>query len=608
MLRINLSTFAPHLTITLLKNFSDLGLSEPILKALPELGLETPSEIQEQAIPILVEGIGDFIGLAQTGTGKTAAFGLPLLDVVDVNAKHTQALILAPTRELGQQIAVQMHAFSKYVKGMNIQVVYGGANIVGQINALKKAPQVIIATPGRLIDLAKRKALKLDKIEYVVLDEADEMLNMGFKEELNKILEFTPDDKATWLFSATMPNEIRSIISEYMDDPQEVAVARKNIVNTNIDHQYIIAGMREKTSALRRILDSQTDMKGVMFCRTKMTTQKLANELGANGYRVEALHGDLSQNQRDMVMRRFRADGLQLLLATDVAARGIDVNDLTHVIHHTLPDQMEYYTHRSGRTARAGKKGISLTLASKGELKKIKTLEKRLKISFTEAKLPTVAELKTQRVIQWAEKVNSLAIAPRLDAQMLEQVSTVLADLDKDVLIQKLVSKELEQLVYKEFEAEPSSGRGDRSDRGSKRKEGRGSSSGSGGNLRYFINVGEMDNMGKKDLVEFISGEVDVKKGDIENISLQRRCAYFEVAKKHAETIDLGFKGVSLEGREIRVNIESGGSDKGKRSSRGDRSDRNRRDRRSGGGGRRDGNRGGGKSRGKRRGQGGGGW
>ncbi|NNC94972.1 MAG: DEAD/DEAH box helicase, partial [Chitinophagales bacterium] len=324
------------------------------------MGFENPTEIQEAAIPFLVDGDDDLIGLAQTGTGKTAAFGLPLLNRIDYNNKDTQALILAPTRELGQQIAEQLQQFSKHLRKVKILPVYGGASISHQIKAIKKGQHIIVATPGRLVDLIKRKVVNLNTVRFLILDEADEMLNMGFKEELDQILFETPAEKLTWLFAATMPKEIKKIVHKYMDDPVEVRVNQKNVVNKNIEHQFAVVKHSNKTEALTRFLDMDPDMRGVVFCRTKRDTQDLAEDLMSRGYKADAIHGDLNQPQRDRVMKRFKSHDLHVLVATDVAARGIDVNDLTHVFHFTLPDDHAYYTHRSGRTARAGKTGISI--------------------------------------------------------------------------------------------------------------------------------------------------------------------------------------------------------------------------------------------------------
>jgi len=355
-----------------LSTFKELGLSEEILRRLEEMEFHTPSDIQRESIPQLLEGDRDFIGLAQTGTGKTAAFGLPLLEMVDPKERHTQGLVLAPTRELGRQIAEQLGKFSKYMKGLKVLPVYGGAAIVNQIKDLKKPTHIIIATPGRLIDLIKRKAVKLDQLEFLVLDEADEMVSMGFKEELDEILSYTPETKQTWLFSATMAKEIKRIVDKYMDDPIEVKINSEDKVNKNIKHQFAVTRNSDKTEALTRMLDMDADMRGVVFCRTRRDTQELAESLLKKGYAADALHGDLSQQQRDRVMGRFKKHALQVLIATDVAARGIDVDDLTHVFHFNLPDEDAYYTHRSGRTARAGKKGISMAFIGAKETVMIK--------------------------------------------------------------------------------------------------------------------------------------------------------------------------------------------------------------------------------------------
>ena len=361
-----------------MNNFNDLGLRDELLRVLTEMGIETPTPIQEKTIPALLEEKQDFIGLAQTGTGKTAAFGLPLVSHIDIEKRHTQAIILTPTRELGQQVAGQLDEFSKYVPGVNCLPVYGGANIQTQISALKQRPiHIIIATPGRLIDLIKRKVVNLSKISFVVLDEADEMLNMGFKDELDEILATTPDHKNTWLFSATMPNEIRNIIKKFMSNPKEVRVSKgENEINQNIDHQFVLIKNSSKKEAVKRFMDADPEMRGIIFTRTKLNAQDLAGQLQKADFRVDALHGDLSQPQRDAAMRKFRDRTAKILVATDVAARGLDVDEITHVIHYNLPDEAENYTHRSGRTARAGKSGFSLALINTREIYKINQIER----------------------------------------------------------------------------------------------------------------------------------------------------------------------------------------------------------------------------------------
>ena len=462
-----------------LGKFKQLGLSKPILKVLEELEFTTPTEIQEQAIPQLLEGYSDFIGLAQTGTGKTAAFGLPLLERIDPDNRATQALVLAPTRELGQQIAGQLETFSKYMKKVNVLAVYGGAAISNQIRALKKPTQVIIATPGRLIDLIKRKAVNLSELEFLVLDEADEMLNMGFKKELDTILGYTPEQKLTWLFSATMPNEIKKIVDKYMDEPVEVRIDAKNKVNTNIKHYFAVLRRSDKTEALCRFIDIYPEMRAVVFCRTKRDTQELAEELLQLNYKADAIHGDLSQKQRDRVMGRFKKNDLQLLIATDVAARGIDVNDLTHVFHYTLPDDESYYTHRSGRTARAGKKGTSIAFINGREGYKIRNLEKKLKIEIPQAEVPAAENIADIRIEGWADSILLTAQSERLDSKLVKKINKKFADLSKEDLIEKLLSIQLENLnLGSNKDLNDKVGKDDRRDG---RGRGRGGRSGGGG-------------------------------------------------------------------------------------------------------------------------------
>jgi ATP-dependent RNA helicase DeaD len=377
--------------------FEKLGLSAPSLKAIAELGFEQPTLIQRQAIPQLITGDRDFIGLAQTGTGKTAAFGLPLIEQEDPHTKSIQALILAPTRELGKQIADQLALFSKYQQHLNVLAVYGGAPIHQQIRELRRPPQILIATPGRLIDLIGRKAVRLDKIRFLILDEADEMLNMGFKEELDEILTHTPSEKCTWLFSATMAAPIRQMVKQYMDNPLEVKIAAQSQVNQNIEHLFVTVRREDKLEALIRFLDLTPEMRGVVFCRTRHETQQLAEDLLRRNFKTDALHGDISQPQRERVMRRFKSHALQVLIATDVAARGIDINDLSHVFHYTLPDEKAYYTHRSGRTARAGKAGTSIAFVNGREVYRIKHLESDLNIRFEKTRIPSVADIHASR-------------------------------------------------------------------------------------------------------------------------------------------------------------------------------------------------------------------
>ncbi len=433
----------------------------------------TPSDIQQESIPQLIDGDRDFIGLAQTGTGKTAAFGLPLLEMVDPKEKHTQALVLAPTRELGRQIAEQLDKFSKYMKGLKVLPVYGGAAIVNQIKDLKKPTHIIIATPGRLIDLIKRKAVNLKHLEYLVLDEADEMLNMGFKDELDEILSYTPETKQTWLFSATMAKEIKRIVKTYMEDPIEVKINSEDKVNVNIKHQFVVTKNSDKTEALTRILDMDADMRGVVFCRTRRDTQELAERLLKNGYAADALHGDLSQQQRDRVMGRFKKHALQVLIATDVAARGIDVDDLSHVFHFNLPDEDAYYTHRSGRTARAGKKGISMAFIGAKETHRLARLEKTLGISFKLVKVPSSTYIADIRMKNWSFKLLDTKTKGIVDKRLMEKVLMVFGNLSKEEIVAKVIALELQKLNLgddRDLNQDPQK---PRSDKGGGRRGGR---------------------------------------------------------------------------------------------------------------------------------------
>jgi len=459
-----------------LEAFKSLGLSEEILRVLKELGFEKPTEIQKLAIPRLLSEDRDMIGLAQTGTGKTAAFGLPLLERIDRNNNATQGLILAPTRELGKQIAEQLGIFSKYQDRLNVLPVYGGAAISGQIKALKKPQHVIIATPGRLIDLIKRKAVKLFELKYLILDEADEMLNMGFKDELDEILQYTPDDKLTWLFSATMPNTIKKIVKKYMDDPIDIRIDAKNEVNKNIVHQCIAVKQANKTEALMRFLDLDANMRGVVFCRTKRDTQNLAETLLKKNYKADALHGDLSQVQRDRVMSRFKKKELHVLIATDVAARGIDVDDLSHVFHFTLPDDASYYTHRSGRTARAGKKGTSIAFINGREGGKIKRLEKQLGIDIEKILIPEASAIADVRLKTYCKNLLKVKAKSIKGTEQYDMAVEILETLSKEDLISKLLKLELDKLnLDSDGDLNDKNTGGDRDyDRGGRGRGGRG--------------------------------------------------------------------------------------------------------------------------------------
>jgi len=423
--------------------FESFGFSDPVLKAVTEMGFETATPVQEQTFPILLGEDTDFLGLAQTGTGKTAAFGLPLLEKIDPKLRKTQGVILSPTRELCQQICEQMFAFTKYLGKVDMVPVFGGASISNQIREIKKGPQIIVGTPGRFIDLLNRKVINLDHLDYIVLDEADEMLNMGFREDIDLILSHVHGDRNTWLFSATMPKEIRRIIKEYMNDPQEVKIDQQQTTNKDITHHYSYVQGKHKHDALKRIIDVNPDLYGIVFCKTKRDTEEVSKRLTKDGYKADYLNGDLSQSQRDNVMARFKSGQLNLLIATDVAARGIDVNNLSHVIHFSLPDQLENYTHRSGRTGRAGNKGISLSLISGKDKSRLAYMERTLDIKVEYYKIPLLRDVAEIRVKHW---FNSLAAqdesAVELGTELEEWLAESVKKVTKAQLIKKLLAKE----------------------------------------------------------------------------------------------------------------------------------------------------------------------
>ncbi len=536
-----------------MNNFEALGLSQAVLQALMEMGFETPTEIQRSTVPQLLTNERDFIGLAQTGTGKTAAFGLPLIELIDPFVKKVQALVLAPTRELAQQIAGQLEAFSQYQGDVSTVCVYGGANISSQIRELRKPTQIVVATPGRLIDLMQRNVIDLSALSYLVLDEADEMLNMGFKDELDTILAETPADKLTWLFSATMPGEIRRLIKNYMHDPLEVSVNTKQRVNENIRHQYTVLKASDKTEAVKRLLDFHPDMYGIAFCRTKRDTQKVAEELNSSGYAAEPINGDLSQAQRDAVMKRFRSRTLQLLVATDVAARGIDVDDLTHVIHFSLPDDTEYYTHRSGRTGRAGKTGVSISLVTRSDIRKLRFLENKLGISFEKAQAPDASSIAKNRIEHWAKSILSQDVVEG-NEEAYQKAGEVLAELSTEELIRKMVSVELSKTMRKDSAL-------DINDSGKKSlTTEKGKRPGDENMKTFFINIGRVDHFNPGQLLRLICDTTGIKSQFIGRINLQQKHTFFDVDEGLSGKVVPAFRGYKLDGREIRVNRDDNSS------------------------------------------------
>lgn len=538
-----------------MKSFEALGLSPGLVESVELLGFETPTPIQEKAIPVLLKGDRDFVGLAQTGTGKTAAFGLPLLELTDDQSKSTQALVLAPTRELVLQITNDLETFSEKFKPFNITAVYGGASISEQIRKVKRGAQIIVATPGRLIDMIERKAINLITVKFVVLDEADEMLNMGFKEDIDKILSFTPKEKTTWLFSATMPREVRAIMKNYMADPFELTVGEQNSGNANIEHRFVLVSERDKYLALKRILDFTPDIFGLIFCRTRIDTQKIAEMLMKDGYSADSLHGDLTQQQRDRVMMKFRQRSLQILVATDVAARGIDVEDITHVIHMNMPDEMEFYTHRSGRTARAGKKGISLALVSRGELGRVKQIEKTIKTTVKRMMVPTGAEVCQKQLLGLMHKVREVKINDAEISEFLPAVFEELNDLSKQEIIKRFASIEFNRFLDYYRNAP---------DLNVEQRKGEGESGRYRTGTRFFINLGKMDGLDKAKMLELIDEFTGLEKKDIGKIDLKGAYSFFEVEKELIDKVIRGFNGSEFQGRQVRVEVtdsKSGTSD-----------------------------------------------
>ncbi|MBN4071427.1 DEAD/DEAH box helicase, partial [Crocinitomix catalasitica] len=422
--------------------FNELGLKEALLSAINSLGFEKPTEIQEQVIPYLIENQGDLVGLASTGTGKTAAFGLPLLNLLELDAKITQGLIICPTRELCVQISKDLINYAKKLAEVNIVAVYGGADISKQIRQLDKGAHIIVATPGRLKDLINRRKVQLRNIDVLILDEADEMLNMGFKEDIDYILEGTPDHKSVWLFSATMPKDVARISTNYMDNPLEVTIGGKNEANKNIVHQYCVVKERDRFNALKAIIDFNPDIYGLIFCRTRRETGMVADKLMTAGYNAEPLHGDLSQAQRDRVMGKFRNKTLQILVATDVAARGIDVDDITHVIHHKLPEEAENYTHRSGRTARAGRTGVSLALINTREGKRIKSIEKIIGDAFELIHIPTSGEIGEKQLLSSVRRLGDVKVNEKAIGKYMPAIMQKLQDFSKEDLVKRFLSAE----------------------------------------------------------------------------------------------------------------------------------------------------------------------
>ena len=542
--------------IILMNLFEQLGLDEPILRAIADMGFETPSEIQQKAIPTLLEDDTDMVALAQTGTGKTAAFGFPLLQLIDTDSKLTQGLILSPTRELCLQIASELKNYAKYLPKVNVVAVYGGASIEEQARSLKKGAQIIVATPGRMQDMIRRNFVDISHINYCVLDEADEMLNMGFYEDITAILSHTPKEKSTWLFSATMPNEVARIARQFMRKPIEITVGTRNQASSTVQHEYYVVNGRHRYQALKRLADANPDIFSVVFCRTKKDTQAVAEKLIEDGYNAAALHGDLSQNQRDLVMKSFRARQIQMLVATDVAARGIDVDDITHVIHYQLPDEIETYNHRSGRTGRAGKSGISMVLVPKSELRKIKEIEKIIKQPFEQKALPTGIEICEIQLYHLANSLKNVEVNPAID-DYLPAIYKELQHIDREELIKKIFAVEFTRFFnyYKNAEVLPEE------DAKESRK------GGDSGEVRYFINIGERDGYDWKTLKDFLKATLNLGRDDVFKVDVKNSFSFFNTEADQVDLVMSTFADFRMDGRFINVEI----SDKGAGRSRGDK-------------------------------------
>ncbi len=550
-----------------MNEFEGLGLNENLVKAVHDLGFTSPTPIQQKSIPVLLSGTTDFVGLAQTGTGKTAAFGLPLLQLIESEKRYPQALIVCPTRELCLQICNDIQDFKKYSQNIVAEPVYGGASIVMQIRALKKGVHIVVATPGRLIDMIERKAIDLDKVKYVVLDEADEMLNMGFREDIDFVLKNTNNRESTWLFSATMPAEVRAISKNFMHDPEEVTVGKKNTANVNIDHQYFITHANSRFETLKRLVDFNPGMYGIIFTRTKVDAQNIAEKLSKEGYNVEALHGDLTQQQRDRVMQRFRNRDLQILIATDVAARGIDVEGITHVINFELPDDMEVYTHRSGRTARAGKSGICISICHSRESYKIRQLEKMVNAQFHKLDIPSGKDVCRKQFFYFIDKLKSTDISSGEYETYMTDLQEKFADMSKEEVLKRVAALEFNHFLKYYENAEDLNVRNDfrerksdfRTRQGGERRE-RSSYRRDSGYTKLFINLGTKDGFYKASFLQYLLDESNLKKEVLGRIDLREMNTWVEVDQSVAPKMIKSLNDKYYNGRQIRMNeAETGG-------------------------------------------------
>lgn len=532
----------------MIETFEEIGIRSELLKAITELGYEKPMPVQQQVIPVILQSNRDIIALAQTGTGKTAAFGLPLISNIDEKNKNPQVIILCPTRELCLQIANDLNNYGKYIIGLEIVAVYGGASIETQIKQLKQGAQVIAATPGRMNDLIRRKKVNLNDIHTVVLDEADEMLNMGFQEELNTILEMVPPTRRTLLFSATMPREIANIAAKYMKETQEITVGTKNAGAENVKHHYYVVHASDRYMALKRIADFFPDIYGIIFCRTRQETKDVAEKLMKDGYSADALHGDLSQQQRDYVMQRFRLKNIQMLVATDVAARGLDVDDLTHVINYNLPDDVEIYTHRSGRTGRAGKSGISISICHTKEKFRLAQIEKMIKQKFEHKLVPSGKEICEKQMLCLIDRMETVEVNESQIAEFLPVVYKKLEVLSREELIKKFVSTEFNRfLEYYKNAADINV------TATSERRESSPRNQASQGFTLLRINLGKMDGFNPRELIGMINDQTRDRSIVIGKADIQKSFTLFEIESSQVDTIFKAFKGIELNGRRVFV-------------------------------------------------------
>ena len=555
--------------------FEGLGLDARLVQATDALGFKNPTPIQEKAIPVLLSGTKDLVGLAQTGTGKTAAFGLPLLQLVAADQKYPQALVVCPTRELCMQIVNEVESFKKFIPGMHVLAVYGGTSIGLQIRDLKRGVQIVVATPGRLIDLIERKAINLEQIKYVVLDEADEMLNMGFQDDIEFILQNTPKREATWLFSATMPVEIKRVSKKYMQTPVEITVGKTNTANKNIDHQFYVIAAHHRYEALKRLIDFNPGIYGIIFTRTKADAQNIAEKLTREGYDIDALHGDLTQQQRDKVMGEFREKALQLLIATDVAARGIDVQGITHVINYELPDDVEVYTHRSGRTGRAGNTGISLSIVHSREIGKLRQIERIVQAPFHKMEIPSGKDVCRKQFFTFMEKLLQADISHGDYETYVPMLAEKFAEVSKEEVLKRVAAMEFDRFLKYYENAEDLNlrersrdfsrdARGERNfnrrdeapaggARGNRREFGNGGGGG-GDYTKLFVNLGTKDGFYKASFLQFILDMSDLRKDVLGRIDMKEMNSWIEVDRKSASQMIRAIDGKNYKGRRIRIN------------------------------------------------------